>query len=215
MSVVSLIIAENFKQNPAYCRKLQTELQDIKIQNFLRAYFRIFNEGLMAWMVRNIDDDYTEIDGQKNTVSQELAKFIIPTMHKNLGDGMMIVWEVPALDVLMQSQLTICIYGAVHEIAQRFYRQFRNLDAIELNAYSGDAANLEMAFGIAKGHTWRLNFGSTIDYAGSIINLASRLEGYARPDGIVAHYEVSCSLRSFSRCIRNFCRSRKLTHCGD
>src|SRR5439155_12043703 len=31
----------------AYCRKLQEEMQDRKIQNFLRDYFKIFNEGLL------------------------------------------------------------------------------------------------------------------------------------------------------------------------
>ena len=37
----------------AYCRKLQQEMQDRKIQNFLRDYFKIFNEGL----VEHLSDD--------------------------------------------------------------------------------------------------------------------------------------------------------------
>jgi hypothetical protein len=44
---------------------------------------------------------------------------------------------------------------------------------------------------VAKGHAWRLDFGHSVDYAGSIINLASRLASVARPRGIVAHYDVS------------------------
>src|SRR6266513_233409 len=34
-----------------YCRTLQGEMQDRKIQNFLGAYFKIFAEGLLHWVV--------------------------------------------------------------------------------------------------------------------------------------------------------------------
>src|SRR4051812_14402941 len=32
-----------------YCRKLQQDSHDRKIQNFLRRYFKIFAEGLLLW----------------------------------------------------------------------------------------------------------------------------------------------------------------------
>ena len=80
----------------ASCRKLQEQMQDRKIQNFLRDYFKIFNEGLLGVLGNDNYDVETEIGSQ-----------LVPTMYKNLGDGLMIVWEItPGLDNLLQGRLT-------------------------------------------------------------------------------------------------------------
>lgn len=122
----------------------------------------------------------------------KIEKHLVPTMYKNLGDGLMMVWEIPFdLDIQLQGNLTQHIIYLVNEIQSRFYYRFRNLNPVEIDAYSQEVTELEIGFGIAKGHAWRLDFGQSVDYAGSIINLASRLASVARPCGIVAHYDVS------------------------
>jgi len=171
-----------------YCRTLQKEMQDRKIQNFLRAFGRVFNEGLMKWFVEHLDPQYGKVDSDVEVI----ADYVVPTTYKNLGDGLMMVWEVPPhLDIVHQGILAQHIAFAVDSIAQMFYIRFRDLFPVELDAYSDAVQNLEVGFGIAKGHAWRLDYGHAVDYAGSIINLASRLEAKARPHGIVAHYDVS------------------------
>ncbi|MBU1698719.1 MAG: adenylate/guanylate cyclase domain-containing protein [Candidatus Eisenbacteria bacterium] len=172
----------------AYCHELQQEMQDRKIQNFLRRYITVFNEGLVAWFVKKLDEKYTT----PNENHLKIAEFMTPSMYKNLGDGLMIVWEIPAhLDFPAQGNLSQQIVLAIDEMCKRFYFHFRNLLPVELDCYSKRVLDLEFGVGIAKGHAWRLDYGHAIDYAGSIINLASRLEGCARPSGIVAHYDVS------------------------
>ena len=148
----------------------------------------IFNEGLMEYFVHNTDPTYGKVD----PAIEALSKYVVPTMYKNLGDGMMIVWEIPsALGLAEQGSLAQEIISVVLHTADRFYWHFRNLSPVELDSYSDQVEKLEIGFGVTKGHAWRLDFGHSLDYAGSIINLASRLETYARPGGVIAQYDVS------------------------
>jgi hypothetical protein len=100
-----------------YCRTLQKEMQDRKIQNFLRTYVKIFNEGLMRWLVENIDIEDDED-------AKDMARYVIPSMYKNLGDGMMIVWEVPpTLDLHTQGLLA----QSIVEIISKYRGQLLSL----------------------------------------------------------------------------------------
>lgn len=172
----------------SYCHEMQQEMQDRKIQNFLRRYITIFNEGLTAWCVQHVDENYSKPEEHL----LKIAEYMMPSMYKNLGDGLMMVWEIPAgLDISVQGNLSQNVVFAIDEMRKRFYYHFRELFPKELDAYSKRVLELELGVGIAKGHAWRLDYGHAIDYAGSIINLASRLEGFARPSGMVAHYDVS------------------------
>ena len=158
-------------------------MQDRKIQNFLRDYFKIFNEGLVELFTNNDLDE--EVLGK-------IEKQLVPTMYKNLGDGLMMVWEIPFdLDNVLQGRMTQHVMWLIQEIEQRFYYRFRDLTPVEIDAYSQAVTTLDIGFGVAKGHSWRLDFGQSVDYAGSIINLASRLASVARPRGIIATYDVS------------------------
>ncbi len=183
--VVSFLDVRGFTN---YCKKLQQEMQDRKIQNFLKQYNKVFNEGLMNWFTKHIDPEYGKVTNDNLLISE----YIIPTMYKNLGDGIMMVWEIPStISNEHEGKLTQNIIFLLDEIIKRFYYHFRKLTGVERDSYSTEVLKLEMGCGAAKGHAWKLNYGNRIDYAGSIINLASRLEGFARPAGIVCQYDTS------------------------
>ena len=129
----------------SFCRSLQEEMQDRKIQNFLRTYMTIFNEGLMEYFVHNTDPTYGKVD----PAIEALSKYVVPTMYKNLGDGMMIVWEIPsALGLAEQGSLAQEIISVVLHTADRFYWHFRNLSPVELDSYSDQVEKLEIGFGV-------------------------------------------------------------------
>jgi class 3 adenylate cyclase len=155
-------------------------MQDRKIQNFLAAYLKIFTQGLLTWFVKNTDE------------AESVQKHMVPSMFKNLGDGLMLTWEIPpGMDLVHLGSLTHGILELADIIASIFCNQFHYLNPAEQDAYSREVQNLLIGFGTAKGHAWRLDFGHSVDYAGSIINLASRLEAHARPHGVVATYDTS------------------------
>lgn len=171
-----------------YCRKLQREMQDRKIQNFLRNYGRIFNEALLTWHTEHLDPNYAPVQNK----FEKLRHACVPTCHKNLGDGMMIIWEIPSeLELESQGLLAQQIVIMMDKIKSRFYFRFRNLAPTELDSYSSEVLGLEIGISIAKGHAWKLDYGAAVDYAGSVVNLASRLNGVARPKGLVALYDTS------------------------
>lgn len=168
----------------SFCQSLQAEMQDRKIQNFLRTYFRIYAEGLLQF----IENTKIKDDVDSNLVLSHM----IPSMYKNLGDGMMIVWEIPRdLDLKIQGRIPQYILPYVFTVIQRFNKHFRKLDGLKTDSYSKKVESLKLGFGIAKGHAWKLNFGTSIDYAGSVVNLASRLQDFARPEGIVCQSDFS------------------------
>lgn len=53
-----------------YCRNLQKEMQDRKIQNFLRTYIKIFNQGLMRWFIENLDEKFSAVDADMKVISK-------------------------------------------------------------------------------------------------------------------------------------------------
>jgi class 3 adenylate cyclase len=109
-----------------------------------------------------------------------------------LGDGMMLVWEVPSsLNLSQQSDLSDTIINIVDRFRGRFLFHFRNLDPVERDSFSEEVLKIDLGFGIAKGHAWKLDYGASIDYAGSVINLAARLQTHARPGGRVVQLEVA------------------------
>jgi len=170
-----------------YCQHLQREMQDAKIQNFLRAYAKIFAEALMYWFQESF-----ETSVKQDPAIQTIAQYVVPSTYKNLGDGMMLVWEIPSeLLPPLQGQLTHQILDYIDTIRRRFNFRFKQLNPTELDAYSAEVEQLEMGFGVTRGHAWRLDYEHSVDYAGSIINLASRLESHARPCGMISTYDVS------------------------
>jgi class 3 adenylate cyclase len=116
-------------------------------------------------------------------------------MYKNLGDGLMLVWEIPPdMEMSQERILSQSIIEIVQNIAGRFYAKFRELTPEDHQYFGAEVANLHIGVGVAKGHSWRLDFRHAIDYAGSVVNLASRLQGLARPSGVVIQYELAPAL---------------------
>jgi class 3 adenylate cyclase len=168
-----------------YCRKQQEQMQDRTIQNFLRAHAEIYLEGLFAAFVtanRTLEPE------ERGRVLEHLS----PTLYKNLGDGVMLIWEIPgSLEPALQSKLVATVLDALDKIRQRFYGHFRGRVPGAIEAFGPPVENLDIGFGVAKGHAWRLDYPSSIDYAGSIVNLAARLQDKARPSGLVVQKDVA------------------------
>jgi class 3 adenylate cyclase len=122
-------------------------------------------------------------------------RHVVPTMYKNLGDGLMLVWEIPTdMEMSQERILTQSIIEIVESISERFYAKFRELTPADRQYFGAEAAQLHIGCGIAKGHSWRLDFRHAIDYAGSVVNLASRLQSLAKPLGIVIQYDLAPAL---------------------
>jgi class 3 adenylate cyclase len=177
----------------AYCKRLQEDSHDRKIQNFLQRYFGIFVEGMVSWRTQW---DREETAGSvRNNDLYVVKNYLCPTMFKNLGDGMMIVWEIPpGLPEHVDGQIAREVIDAVGWIMARFYHCFRNLSDVEKDSYSELVSQLDIGAAVARGHAWRLDFAHGVDYAGSVVNLTSRLLDYARPRGLIVQYLTSQAL---------------------
>jgi class 3 adenylate cyclase len=171
-----------------YVHSLQQDYQDNKVQFFLKDYFRIYPESVLQ-SHRLLEED----EAIAVRVRAEMRTLLTPTAYKNLGDGMMIVWECQGASALAVGNLTHYIYTTVIHLEANFAYFTQNLSPLELDSYSETASRLKMGFGLAKGHAWRLDFGKKLpwDYAGSVVNLAARLQDLARPEGLVAALNTS------------------------
>lgn len=174
-----------------YVHRLQKDGQDNKVQHFLKDYFEIYPAAVLA-MMWSLEPD--SADAEISEKDAELKRLVVPTSYKNLGDGMMLVWELQTASTsTVQGLATRYIVSIVERIEKHFTQLTTDLGPVEVDSYSQHATDLRMGFGLARGHAWRLDFGqhSRADYAGSILNLAARLQGLARPSGIVAQLGFS------------------------
>ena len=176
-----------------YCNALQQMSLDSKIQNFLRDYFQIYPTAVLLDIWQNEPDEDEELKESEALI----RKLIVPTSYKNLGDGVMLVWEIPSnTSLIVQGLLMYRIHDVIMNIFNNFDEFFIKSGMIEIDSYSEYVKDLRMGFGLARGHAWKLDFGHHLkfDYAGSIVNLAARLQDQARPEGIVSQYTFSQSL---------------------
>ena len=174
-----------------YVHELQKNGQDNKVQNFLHAYYDVYPKAVLR-AIWSFEPDY--IDQEKTERDAEIQRLLIPTSYKNLGDGMMLIWELQgATRMDTQGLATRYICRIIEDVQDNFRELVSKPGDVEIDSYSRHAQNLRLGFGVAKGHAWRLDFGHHIpvDYAGSIANMASRLQGLARPEGIVAQLSFS------------------------
>lgn len=177
-----------------YCNDLQQRSLDNRIQNFLKRFTRLFSLCIMEaiWRLEPTDSD-TKMTSQ----TARLREAVVPSTYKNLGDGMMLVWELPNdIDEVIQGQLTHRILEIAFYIFRRFVESFDEPDDVAIDAFGEKVRTLRIGFGMARGHAWKLDFGHHLkpDYAGSVVNLAARLQDRARPEGILCQYELSKAL---------------------
>jgi class 3 adenylate cyclase len=147
---------------------------------FLRDFFSIFPRAVLreAWELEP-DDPQTPA----TTFQQSVRRLIFPSLAKKLGDGVLLVWEVDAnTDDLVVRGLRYAILDIVGYVQEYFYRL---TDQIKLN-HPNLQLDMHFGIGLASGQAWRLDygFGKQIDYAGTPMNLAARLQDKARPNGI-------------------------------
>jgi class 3 adenylate cyclase len=177
-----------------YVHTLQQQSQDNRVQNFLKHYFAIFPRAMIRrlWhLSQGIPG--TPFDG-RSQMAHEVKGLAVPRSYKNLGDGMMLVWELQnASSETVQAHASLQIFDAIQEIAREFRKHLPRDSSLETDMFTDLSKNLKLGIGIARGHAWKLDFGhgGLPDYAGSIINLASRLQEFARPEGIVAQLAVA------------------------
>ncbi len=191
----------------AYCHALQKVSLDNRIQNFLKDYFKIYSLSVLneLWKREPSEGWTMPVDQQVSgtQLEAEIREILVPVTYKNLGDGVMLVWEVPNdASISVQGMAMHAILQIVFNIFNRFKEKFHSLSMAEVDAYSQKVTELNIGFGLARGHAWKLDFGHHMkfDYAGSIVNLAARLQDQARPEGIVCQYEFSQAL--FDRMIK-------------
>jgi class 3 adenylate cyclase len=166
-----------------YVDTLQSKGQDSRVQELLGEYFQIYPKAVLEVVYALEPTEPNEI----SAVDDQVRHAIVPSMYKTLGDGMMLVWELSG-ERSVQDAVAARILQVV-ATAQRLFR--RLLEKQTRNAatpYSQAAGNLHLGFGLARGRAWRLDFGThrPVDYAGTIVNVAARLQDLARPEGVVA-----------------------------
>jgi len=172
-----------------YCNRLQQKSLDNRIQNFLKDYLEIYSLAVLT--------EVCHLETETKYGKTELRRVIIPTTYKNLGDGVMLIWELPAsASKLIQGLASHYILKVLFTIYRLFVSRFHRARNVGVDAYSDEVKELELGFGVARGHAWKLNFGHHVkfDYAGSVVNLAARLSDKARPHGIICQYELSHAL---------------------
>jgi class 3 adenylate cyclase len=177
-----------------YVHLLQKDGQDNKVQHFLKDYFQIYPRAVLR-SIWSLEPD--KPDERIAEEEAEIKRLVVPTTYKNLGDGMMIVWELQnSSSMTIQGLATRFIFGVIKNIQEIFSNLTKGLTPVQVDSWSRHAADLKLGFGLSRGHAWRLDFGYHLppDYAGSIVNMAARLQGLARPSGIVAQLGFSESL---------------------
>jgi class 3 adenylate cyclase len=166
-----------------YVNALQANWQDRRVQEFLGAYFQIYPKAVLE----NVYALEPGEGGEISRYAQHVRRMIVPSMFKTLGDGMMLVWELSG-ESEAQDKVAASILQTVAAIQRFFRRLVAEQAGGATKPYATAVRTLRLGFGLARGHAWRLDFGPqrSVDYAGTIVNLAARLQDLARPEGVVA-----------------------------
>jgi len=191
-----------------YCNALKARSQDRLIENLLASYLKIYVTAYRLTL-----DDFTETHLRADLARaktlrmpsataeartrylrtqaqlKEVRHIATPVYYKNLGDGLLVVWELDGASTMaVKSLATDWIQSIILETHALFLYRFSHLTPVERDSYADEATSLKLGSGVARGTVLRLDFpGQTMhDYAGSIMNLGARLCNLARPEGIVA-----------------------------
>ncbi len=186
------VLVADLRGSTTYQRDMDKTIapNDPKAARFLSDYYDIFRKAVTkALWIRGVPNG-DGFNGQND--------FLIPKVLKLLGDGVMLVWELPNTGIDPASELTKFALDVV-SFAQGYFR-LMTLAAGHETIYLSAAQDLKVAFGLAAGPALRMKFGASDpwDYAGSVINLAHRLQSEATRGGIVVHVS-SCGKNILQR----------------
>lgn len=171
-----------------YCDALQARQQSSIVESFVADFFPILYHSLA---LRYVGVGGRVFDAEEeNLTTVEMAQDLLrPSGWKTLGDGMMVVWELRPDKKETWPVAARTIFEAMISARSLFDSRL----AANKDKYGPEVAALHLGFGLSKGEVLRLDFPglSVPDYLGTVINIASRLVGEARPEGIIADVEVS------------------------
>lgn len=135
---------------------------------FLSDFFPIFPKAVLreAW---DLDHDGSGGDAFQESV----RRHIFPSFWKRLGDGVLIVWDFKSVAKEHKSGVKLAILDILGYVQEYFYKLVERMDDERLRSL-----NLDLGIGLAIGEAWKLDFGlgGQIDYVGSPLNLAARLQ---------------------------------------
>jgi len=131
-----------------------------------------------------------------NDFGEHILKNAHPVLSKTLGDGIILVWEYPEKATeKIEIGFSIFILDFI-QLTQTFFYKFKSKFDYKNATMHQAIKELHLGFGLSSGYAWRL-FGTEedyIDYAGTIINTASRLQEKARPFGLVSALDFMTDL---------------------
>jgi len=154
--------------------------------DLLGDFFSIFPQAVLreAW-----DLDRGRPGG--DAFQKSVREHIFPSFWKRLGDGMLILWDFNAVaDEQLKSGVKLAILEILGFVQEYFYKLVEERND-KLAPF--DKLNVDLGIGLASGEAWKLDYGiaGQIDYVGSPLNLAARLQDHARPKGICIHAEFA------------------------
>ena len=102
-----------------------------------------------------------------------------PTVVKSLGDGLLCVWDLGD-DLSHRKYATAkkVLLKAILHLEERIARRLAS-------AWKRKLSEIEIGMGLAAGDATKATVGATLDYFGYTLNLAAKLQGFARPRGLV------------------------------
>jgi len=161
-----------------------------KLSDFLAKYHRMFLEAVLT--MRSISEGIWR--RRVPDLAETLLEASIPASFKRLGDGMLLVWEVPDQRGKAVLEALYCaILDTVTCVRGEFVRIIDDL----CDDVPTEIRSLRLGVGVASGDVLRLTFGNRdTEYVGSVLNLGARLQGVARPDGVRVQQGVGEALRA-------------------
>ncbi len=166
-----------------YIDDLQSNSQESRAHEVLSSYFQIYPKAILEAV------SMLEPQGESKITAdvEQIRKAIVPSMFKTLGDGMMLVWELRGTTEI-RDEVSAQILIVVATIGRLFTNLIKKRAENTPAPYSEAVGSLRLGFGLARGRASRLDFGRRrpLDYAGTTVNVAARLQDLARPGGLVA-----------------------------
>jgi class 3 adenylate cyclase len=149
-----------------------------RIDKLLAIFFTAIDKAFRDGM-RNLEGD--------TDFQNEIRASAVPTIAKPLGDGAMIVWEFSEIyrDHDYEIGMILFIIDFVRAFQDHFYSMLNELKS--KSAYTTSFTNVNVGIGLSYGKAWKTaGLGNSVDYVGTPVREAFRLQELAKPCGVVA-----------------------------